>query len=128
MLHKLLSLSLNALRPCRNKFQTSHLAIYFLVWKLMQPQMVCLQCVETRKWGALNSLPFLWIRFDSLLTIQYWLNKHRALLIYPLSVSVTQTFDNVNIKASEWFLIYIFKIMRSSYWHIYCIMICHHFV
>ena len=40
---------------------TPYLALYFLVWNLMQPQTVWLQCVEMRKWGALNSLPFAWI-------------------------------------------------------------------
>ena len=73
----------------------------------MQLQMVCLQYVETRKWGAIEFLTFAWIVFTLLLSIGILTKKTQLALFHTLSVSVwfTQTFDDVSIKRrnDSWF-------------------------
>ena len=116
-------------------FQTPYLVLYLFTWNLMQPQMVCLQYVETRKCGAIEFLTFAWIVFSLQLSLAILIKKTQLALFYTLSASVwfTQTFDDVSIKRrnDSWFaysllwglLTSIFttlptppKHMRPAYW------------
>ena len=92
------------LSDLNHAFETLYL-LYFFVWNLMQPQMVFLQHVETRKWDAIEFFTFAWIFVDSSPVNCDTDQTDAARALFSASVCFTQTFDGVSIKGRNdtWF-------------------------
>ena len=89
------------LKLCLNWSRHSkHIIVYFIYFlrslEPNAPQMVCQQCVETRKWGTQNSLITFLLDFASQLTIAMLIQPtlHSPYITSQHLFEITQTFDD----------------------------------